>query len=107
MICITLCLGNFPIVQLNYSAVSLESPFDRDTVEACIKEVLLALDRSISAGRNIEFVFNGIGRLQMREGKVKMRFYKDFLNSMDGTGHLVNSLKDVCTYIFTGQWFNC
>ena len=55
----------------------------------------MALDRSIAAGRNIEFVFNGIGRLQMREGKVKMRFYKDFLYAMDGTGNLVNSLKDV------------
>ena len=84
-------------MQLNYAAISLESPFDRDTVEACVKEVLLALDRSIAGGRSIEFVFTGIGRLSMREGKIKMRFYKDFLNSMDGTGHLVNSLKDVRT----------
>lgn len=83
------------MVQLNYAALSYESPFDRDTVESCVKEVLNAVARSLSVKRNVEFQFQGIGRLQIRDGKVKMKFYKDFLNSMDGSGKLVDALKDV------------
>ena len=90
-----LLLGQIPTVQLNFSALSFESPFDRDTVEACVKEVLQALARSVGARRNIEFQFQGIGRLQIRNSKVKMKFFKEFINSMDGSGQLVNALKDV------------
>ena len=88
-------------MQLNFSALAFESPFTRDTVELCVKEVLQALSRSVAAKKNVEFVFQGIGRLQIRNSKVKMRFYKDFLNSMDGSGQLVKALKDVSVYKFT------
>lgn len=83
------------MVQLNYSALSFETPFDRDTVEACVKEVLGAVSRSVGAKRNVEFTFSGIGRLQIRDSKVKMKFYKAFINSMDGSGKLLESLRDV------------
>ena len=73
----------------------MDSPFDRDTVESCVKAVLNAMARSLSVKRNVEFTFNGIGRLNIRDGKVKMKFYKEFLNSMDGSGKLVDALKDV------------
>ena len=88
-------LGQIPIVQLNFSVLSTESPFDRDTVERCVKEVLLSLSRSVQSNRNVEFTFTGIGRLAIRDGKVKMKFYKDFLNMMDGSGTLVEALKNV------------
>ncbi|XP_071956255.1 coiled-coil domain-containing protein 81-like isoform X2 [Antedon mediterranea] len=87
-------LGQIPIVQLNFSALSMESPFDRDTNEACVKEVLLALSRSVQSRRNVEFTFTGIGKLSIRDGKVKMKFYKDFINMMDGSGHLAECLRN-------------
>ena len=87
--------GQIPVVQLNFSALSFDSPFDRDTVEACVKEVLGALQRSVSSKRNVEFSFSGIGRLQIRDSRVKMKFYKDFINNMDGSGKLVEALQDV------------
>ena len=87
--------GQIPVVQLNFAALSYESPFDRDTVEACVKEVMLALARSVASKKNVEFTFCGIGRLQIRDSKVKMKFYKEFINSMDGSGRLVEALKDV------------
>ncbi len=87
--------GQIPVVQLNFSALSFESPFDRDTVEACVREVLNAVSRSVASRKNVEFNFSGIGRLQIRDSKVKMRFYKEFLNSMDGSGRLIDALKDV------------
>ncbi|XP_074648110.1 coiled-coil domain-containing protein 81-like isoform X2 [Tubulanus polymorphus] len=98
--------GQIPIVQLNFSALAAESPFDRDTVESCVKEVLLALNRSVASKRNVEFTFNGIGRLQLKESKVKMKFYKEFLNSMDGSGRLVESLKNrpgTCDSVMTDR----
>ena len=89
------CTGQIPVVQLNFSALSFDSPFDRDTVEACVREVLGALQRSVSVKRNVEFSFTGIGRLQIRDSRVKMKFYKDFINNMDGSGKLVEALQDV------------
>ncbi|XP_022082027.1 coiled-coil domain-containing protein 81-like isoform X2 [Acanthaster planci] len=86
--------GQIPIVQLNFTVLSAESPFDRDTVERCVKEVLLSLSRSVQSNRNVEFTFTGIGRLAIRDGKVKMKFYKDFLNMMDGSGTLAEALKN-------------
>lgn len=49
----------------------------------------------MQAKRNVEFHFAGIGRLSIRESKVKMKFYKEFLRSMDGSGHLVHALSNV------------
>ncbi|XP_072018887.1 coiled-coil domain-containing protein 81-like [Amphiura filiformis] len=86
--------GQIPIVDLNFSTLSTESPFDRDTVEGCVKEVLQALARSVQSKRNVEFTFTGIGRLAIRDNKVKMKFYKDFLNMMDGSGVLAEALRN-------------
>lgn len=88
-------VGQIPVVQLNFAALSNETPFNRDTVESCVKEVLQALSRSLQAKRNVEFHFAGIGRLSIRESKVKMRFYKEFLRSMDSSGSLVHALSNV------------
>ena len=88
--------GNIPVVQLNYAAMSFESPYDRDVVENCVREILGAVHRAVGAKKNVELTFNGIGRLQIRESKVKMKFYKEFINSMDGSGKLLDSLQNVC-----------
>ena len=91
-------VGQIPVIQLNFAALSNETPFNRDTVESCVKEVLQALSRSVQARRNVEFHFAGIGRLSIRESKVKMKFYKEFLRSMDGSGSLVHALSNVRTF---------
>uniref|UniRef100_A0A4W3JNS5 Coiled-coil domain containing 81 n=1 Tax=Callorhinchus milii TaxID=7868 RepID=A0A4W3JNS5_CALMI len=85
---------DIPIVPLNFTAISLESPFDRDTVEGCVKETLQIMYRYISLKRNVEFIFKDIGVLTIRNNKVKMKFYKDFLNAMDGSGYLVKALSN-------------
>ncbi|PNI57137.1 CCDC81 isoform 3 [Pan troglodytes] len=84
--------GDIPIVPLNFVMISLEGPFNRDVVEGCVKETLLFLSRSISMKQNVEFTFKGIGVLMIRDSKVKMRFYKDFLCTMDGSGALAKAL---------------
>lgn len=84
--------GDIPVVPLNFVMISLEGPFNRDTIEGCVRETLLFLSRSISIKQNVEFTFKGIGVLSIRDNKVKMRFYKDFLSSMDGSGTLTKAL---------------
>nr|XP_008018628.1 coiled-coil domain-containing protein 81 isoform X2 [Chlorocebus sabaeus] len=84
--------GDIPIVPLNFVMISLEGPFNRDVVEGCVKETLLFLSRSISMKQNVEFTFKGIGVLMIRDNKVKMRFYKDFLCTMDESGALAKAL---------------
>ncbi|XP_075402538.1 coiled-coil domain-containing protein 81 [Tenrec ecaudatus] len=84
--------GDIPIIPLNFITISLESPYNRDIVEGCVKETLLFLSRSIATQHNVEFTFKGIGVLMIRHGKVKMRFFKDFLCGMDGSETLMKAL---------------
>lgn len=86
--------AQIPILQLNFTAIASETPYPRETVESCIKEVLQALSRSLHVKRNVEFIFTGIGCLSMRDSRVKMKFYKEFIKSMDNTGELVNALRN-------------
>ncbi len=95
------------MVQLNYSAVSCEGPFDRDTVETCVREVVQAVSRSVAAGKSIHFTFSGIGRLQIKDRKVKMKFYKSFLNTMDGSGRLIDMLSNVSLRRVFHSRFQC
>lgn len=92
--------GEIPVVQLNFTVLAMETPFDRDTVESCVREVLQALSRAVASQQNVEFLFRGIGVLNIRDSKVKMKFFKDFLNCMDGSGNLV---KVLANEIFSGS----
>lgn len=84
--------GSIPVLPLNFASISFESPFDRDTVERCVKEIISSVSRALAANRNIELCFLGIGRLTIRESRVKMKFYKEFINEMDSSGKLVDSM---------------
>lgn len=97
--------GNIPVIQLNYAALSFESPFDRDTVENCVREILGAVSRGVSGKKNVELTFTGIGRLTVRDSRVKMRFYKEFINQMDGTGKLLDSMQNVSRMVWVNLYF--
>nr|XP_034971799.1 coiled-coil domain-containing protein 81 [Zootoca vivipara] len=84
--------GDIPIVPLNFIVLSLEGPFNRETVEGCVRETLLSFSRSIATKQTVEFTFKGIGVLVIRDNRVKMKFYKDFLRAMDGSGNLLKAL---------------
>lgn len=78
--------GAIPVHPLNYFHIQSQSNYSRDQIEQCVKHVLQIFNRSVAAQRNVEFTFSRIGKLQIREGKVKMRFFKDFIESVDGAG---------------------
>ncbi|CAF0743230.1 unnamed protein product [Rotaria sordida] len=78
--------GSIPIHPLNYFYIQTQSTYTRDQIEQCVKHVLQVFNRSVAAQRNVEFTFSHIGKLQIRDGKVKMRFFKDFVDAVDGNG---------------------
>ncbi|KAL7983228.1 hypothetical protein Chor_000104 [Crotalus horridus] len=81
--------------------MSLDGPFNRDTVEGCVRETLLSFSRSIATKQTVEFTFKGIGVLIIRDNKVKMKFYKDFLHTMDGSGTLLKALTNQTINLFS------
>jgi len=78
--------GSIPVHPLNYFYIQTQSIYTRDQIEQCVKHVLQIFNRSIAAQRNVEFTFSRIGKLQIRDGKVKMRFFKDFVSAVDENG---------------------
>ncbi|XP_065808897.1 coiled-coil domain-containing protein 81 [Labrus bergylta] len=80
---------HLPVVQLNFAAVSQETPFSRDVVEGCVRETLLLLCRALASEQNIFLTLQGIGVLSFKNNKVRMKFNRDFINAMDGTGRLL------------------
>ena len=90
-----ICSGTIPTVPLNYAVLSMESPFDRNIVEGCVHEIITSVARAVISQKNVELVFSGIGRLQIRNTRAKLKFYKDFIKQMDGTGELLDSMRNV------------
>ncbi|KAF1392671.1 hypothetical protein PFLUV_G00030480 [Perca fluviatilis] len=80
---------HLPVVQLNFAAVSQDTPFSRDVVEGCIRETLLLLFRALASEQNIFLTFQGIGVLSFKNNQVRMKFNREFINAMDGTGRLL------------------
>ncbi|KAI3377503.1 hypothetical protein L3Q82_008672 [Scortum barcoo] len=80
---------HLPVVQLNFVAVSQETPFSRDVVEGCIRETLLLLFRALASEQNVFLTLQGIGVLSFKNNKARMKFNRDFINAMDGTGRLL------------------
>ncbi|KAM9861160.1 coiled-coil domain-containing protein 81-like [Aulostomus maculatus] len=78
-----------PVVQLNFAAVSLETPFSRELVEGCVRETLLLLVRALASEQNVFLSLKGIGVLSFKNNKVRMKFNRDFINAMDGSGRLL------------------
>ncbi|XP_067259733.1 coiled-coil domain-containing protein 81-like isoform X2 [Chanodichthys erythropterus] len=81
-----------PVVPLNFSAVSAQSPYDRDAVEGCVRETLHLLLRAACARQSVLHTFPGIGVLAFRQSRVKMMFCRDFISALDSTGELSAAL---------------
>ncbi|XP_008290773.1 coiled-coil domain-containing protein 81 [Stegastes partitus] len=89
-----LAAGDLPVVQVNFAAISQETPFSRDVVEGCVRETLLLLFKALASAKNVFLTFEGIGVLSFKNNKVQMKFNRDFINAMDGTGRLQLALNN-------------
>lgn len=86
--------GNIPVHPLNYASIAQETAFSRDDVELCVKHVLQVFNRSVQSKKNVEFTFTNIGKLQIRNNKVKMKFFKEFVNSCDPSGKVLAEMQN-------------
>ena len=85
---------------LNYTMLANNTGFERETVEGCLREVLQAFARRISSGVNVNLDFSGVGRLVVKERKVKMKFFKEFIESMDEYGNLKSAFVSLANNVF-------
>ncbi|KAJ3593124.1 hypothetical protein NHX12_005461 [Muraenolepis orangiensis] len=80
---------HIPVVALNYAAVSQDGPFERDVVEGCVRETLLLLPRGLASGHPAHLALQGVGTLSFKNNLVRMKFHRDFVNTLDSTGRLL------------------
>lgn len=80
--------GQIPVVALNYTILANYSPFDRDTVEMCVKEILHTFSYVVGVGKSIELPLVSVGKLVVRDGRAKMKFFRDFIQQLDSSGQL-------------------
>ena len=80
--------GQTPTVCLNYTVLSNGTSFDRDTVEICIREIFQILNKAVAANSSVSLDFPHIGRLIFKDKKVRMRFFKGFVQLIDKTGKM-------------------
>ncbi|EGD77726.1 hypothetical protein PTSG_08817 [Salpingoeca rosetta] len=78
-----------PIVSLNFSDIARATDHNRDDVEACFSEIMTALDGQIRepSPRGLSLIFFGVGKLSIRDGKVRFAFFTKFLENP----HTVNT----------------
>ena len=49
-------IGQIPVVDLNYTAVAYDTPFTRDVVEECVRDVINEFSRSLSGMSSVLLV---------------------------------------------------
>eukprot|EP00048_Salpingoeca_helianthica_P017634 m.238307 g.238307 ORF g.238307 m.238307 type:complete len:692 (-) comp21695_c0_seq1:32-2107(-) len=71
--------GSVPLIPINYTRISSSMPYDRDLIEACVRELLSALEHRVGDLCGISLTFFAIGHLSIKNSRVKFTFYKSFL----------------------------
>ena len=72
--------GSIPVSNLNMTFLAQETGLQKHQVEACIREVLMALTRNMDDPRGIAMALYGIGWLSVKRRKVRFTFYRRFLH---------------------------
>lgn len=105
--CLTLLLFcRFPedlkIVPLDYSQLSQRTTLPKKLVKECVNDIVVLFSWGAGLGEDYDLVFKGIGFLMSRNKILTMRYYEDFLLTIDGTGMLLNCLLSVSLTLFPG-----
>ncbi|XP_010218781.1 PREDICTED: coiled-coil domain-containing protein 81 [Tinamus guttatus] len=83
--------GDVMILPVYHHKMRLEPFFRKRIVEQCIGETMICLSHLLGCEYDVDFVFRDIGVLVIREKRVRMRFYKEFLDTLDQTGRLAEA----------------
>lgn len=98
-VCLSLAATHLLMVQLNFAAVSQETPFSRDVVGGCIKETLLLLFRAVASEQNVFLTLQGIGVLYFKNNTVARLLILDLFCT-------VNHIVVDCDYWLLFFWSN-
>ncbi|XP_067298460.1 coiled-coil domain-containing protein 81-like [Pseudorasbora parva] len=90
-----------PVVPLNFSALSADGRFDRDSLERCVRETLHRILRASAGPQPVLHTFPRIGRLSFCRSRVKMRFFRAFLSALDTSRKPSPALAELS---HTGEW---
>lgn len=71
------------MMPLNYTALSNEGPYNRDSLQSCVKEILLTLSQCLFGGKNIHLDFYEVGRIIIKDSRIQMKFFHNFINELD------------------------
>lgn len=82
-------LGHKQAEPLKYARIASDISVPRKRVQACIEETVHLFCRCLESGKNVAFVLKHIGMLVIQGSNVKMRFYRDLLQRLNGTAQLV------------------
>lgn len=75
--------GHIPIQSINYTYLSTVTGIDRDLIQLCVKRKILLLNRSIMKSGFAECLFGSIGKLEIKNQRVQMVFFNEFVNGLD------------------------
>eukprot|EP00043_Microstomoeca_roanoka_P009441 m.89572 g.89572 ORF g.89572 m.89572 type:complete len:727 (-) comp14585_c2_seq3:187-2367(-) len=75
--------SNCTIISLNFSDVAQATSHNRQNVESCFHEIMAALSHQIRdpSPRGLALIVFGVGKLSIRDGKVRFAFFNKFLEN--------------------------
>ncbi|KAM6225505.1 uncharacterized protein M6G45_017881 [Spheniscus humboldti] len=84
--------GNKELEPLKYAKVATDASVSRRKVEGCILGVTSLLSHCVGKGENVALVLRNVGVLLIEGGRVQMKFYYDFLETLSGKENLAKAV---------------
>lgn len=75
--------GKIPVQHINYTYLHKHTGYSRDHLQLVVKHVVQTFSRDLFANQVAECVFDGIGKLKIKNQNVEMRFSKEFIEDLD------------------------
>lgn len=85
--------GHVPVLPLNYTILSNEGSYDRDSIQLCVKEILLTMSRCLFTQKGVHLDFCEVGRVIVKDSRIHMKFFRSFIKQLDINGELENVFK--------------
>ncbi|XP_035200877.1 uncharacterized protein LOC118177340 [Oxyura jamaicensis] len=85
------------VVPLDYSQLSQQTSIPEKLVKECVNDIVVLFSWGAGLGEDYDLVFKGIGSLMSRNKILTMRYRREFLLAIDGTGTLLE-------YLLSNPW---
>lgn len=75
--------GKIPVQHINYTYLHKHTGYPRDQLQLVVKHVVQTFSQDLYANKVAECVFDGIGKLKVKNQNVEMRFCKEFIEDLE------------------------